>query len=202
VDRLLVFIGEASEPAFREYNVGLDPHAYVGLMRSGLPVWWVPCFDGGLWQNRGHASFWKASHRDVLQGVSPSLMQYFIYALEHEQTEPLAFLSQPVEAARKDRLLAGVRNFWCTALFHSLTWPASQTGEELFGFAPVEVVVDDDATLRYRAGPGAQQVRRFEIRDAARYPAEMTRRTARLLRSIEAVPASVHSGPSPPPREP
>ncbi len=27
--RLLVFIGEASDPDFREHNVNLDPHAYV-----------------------------------------------------------------------------------------------------------------------------------------------------------------------------
>jgi hypothetical protein len=198
VDRLLVFIGEASDPKFREYNVGLDPHAYVGLMRSGLPVWWVPCFDGGLWQNRGHASFWKASHRDVLKDVSPALTQYFIYALEHERADPLAFLAQPVDVARRAKLLAGERNFWCTALFSVLAWPVSQTGEDLFGFAPVEVNVGDDATVRYATGPGAQKVMRFEIRDPAHYAAEMTRRTTRLLRSLEtAHPQSRAGSPSP-----
>ena len=51
--RLLLFIGEASDPDFREHNVSLDPHAFVGLMRSGLDLYWVPCFDGGLWRNAG-----------------------------------------------------------------------------------------------------------------------------------------------------
>jgi hypothetical protein len=194
VDRLLVFIGEASDPKFREYNVELDPHAYVGLMRSGLPVWWVPCFDGGLWQNRGHASFWKASHREVLQGVSPSLMQYFIYALEHEKADPLQFLAQPVDAVRKDRLLAGERNFWCTVIFSVLAWPTSQTGEDLFGFVPVEVTIGDDAALRYGSGPGAQKMMRFEIRDRARYAAEMTQRTARLLQSLGTTQGQTRSG--------
>jgi len=147
VGRLLVFIGEASHPTFKEYNVELDPHAYVGLMRSGLPVWWVPCFDGGLWQNRGHASFWKASHRDLLQDASPALLQYFIYALEHKKDDPLSFLSEPVDAGRKDRLLTGERNLWCTALFSVLAWPASQTGDDLFCFSPVELSVRDDATI-------------------------------------------------------
>jgi len=36
VDKLMVFIGEASDPMFTEYNVNLDPQAYVGLMRSGF----------------------------------------------------------------------------------------------------------------------------------------------------------------------
>ena len=71
VAMVLAFIGEASDPKYQEYNVGLDPQAFVGLMRSGLPVYWVPCFDGGLWQNRGHASFWRASHRALLGTGGP-----------------------------------------------------------------------------------------------------------------------------------
>ena len=201
VSRLLVFIGEASHPTFREYNVELDPHAYVGLMRSGLPVWWVPCFDGGLWQNRGHASFWKASHRDLLQDVSPEVMQYFIYALEHEKANPLTFLSEPVDAGRRVRLLTGERNLWCTALFSVLAWPPTQTGNDLFGFSPVELSVDDDAAIRYAAGPGTQKVMRFEIRNRDHYAAEMTRRTAQLLKQLGASPARKESqAPASPPR--
>ena len=71
VAMVLAFIGEASDAKFQEYNVGLDPQAFVGLMRSGLPVYWVPCFDGGLWQNRGHASFWRASQRALLGTGDP-----------------------------------------------------------------------------------------------------------------------------------
>ena len=71
VAMVLAFIGEASDPKFQEYNVGLDPQAFVGLLRSGLPVYWVPCFDGGLWQNRGHASFWRAGHRALLGAGGP-----------------------------------------------------------------------------------------------------------------------------------
>jgi hypothetical protein len=116
VAMVLAFIGEASDPKYREYNVGLDPQAFVGLMRSGLPVYWVPCFDGGLWQNRGHASFWRASHRALLGKAAPEVIQYFIYALEKEGSEPLAFLSRPVEPERQARLFADTRNLWCAAV--------------------------------------------------------------------------------------
>ena len=184
VGRLLVFIGEASDPTFKEYNVALDLQAYVGLMRSGLPVWWVPCFDGGVGQNRGHASFWKASHRDLLQNASPAVIQYFIYALEHEKADPLLFLSERVDAGCEERLLKGERNLWCTALFGVLAWPPAQTGNDLFGFTPVELTVADDATIRYAAGPDARKVMRFEIRDPARYAAEMTRKTAGVLQQL------------------
>ena len=116
VAMVLAFIGEASDAKFLEWNVTLDPQAYVGLMRSGLPVYWVPCFDGGLWQNKGHASFWRASHRALLGGAAPEVIQYFIYALEKETAEPLGFLSRPVEPERRERLFAGTRNLWCAAV--------------------------------------------------------------------------------------
>ena len=116
VAMVLAFIGEASDAKLQEYNVGLDPQAFVGLMRSGLPVYWAPCFDGGLWQNRGHASFWRASHRALLGETAPEVRQYFIYALEKEGSDPLAFLSRPVEPERQARLFAGTRNLWCAAV--------------------------------------------------------------------------------------
>ena len=115
-----------------------------------------------LWQNHGHASFWHASHRALLEGAKPEVIQYFIYALEKEKTDPLAFLKQPVDAERRDRLFAGTRNLWCTAVLGMLSGrqavrngnrcvcmppqvnpPAVATRRKpLFVFADVEVTVD------------------------------------------------------------
>lgn len=200
VSRVLVFIGEASREDFQEYNVGLDSQAFVGLMRSGLPVDWVPCFDGGLWQNRGHASFWKATHEDLLRRAAPELVQFFIYALEHEKAEPLAFLHQPVDAARKAKLFAGARNLWCTVLFASVAGRgavsdgasfrltaagsgsnAAQPAGALYDFEEVETTITDAAVVKYGPGPGAVKVRRFVVRDRARFAEGMTRVTADLL---------------------
>jgi len=197
VSRVLCFIGEASKEDFQEYNVGLDPQAFVGLMRSDLPVEWVPCFDGGLWQNRGHASFWKAKHDDLLRRAPPELVQFFIYALEHEKTDPLALLHQPVDATRKAKLLAGERNLWCTVLFASVAGrvvvydgtnfslsaagTVSSTGKPagaLYGFEEVEATITDTAVVKYGSGPGAVKVRRFVVRDRARFAEGMTRATA------------------------
>lgn len=121
VAMVLAFIGEASDAKFQEYNVGLDPQAFVSLMRSGLPVYWVPCFDGGLWRNKGHASFWRAGHRALLERAAPEVIQYFIYALEKETCEPLGFLSRPVEPERRERLFAGTRNLWCAAVLEVMS---------------------------------------------------------------------------------
>ena len=201
VAMVLAFIGEASDQSFQEWNVKLDPQAYVGLMRSGLPVYWVPCFDGGAWQNKGHASFWRASHRALLADATPEATQFFIYALEKEMAEPLAFLSQPVDPVRQERLLAGTRNLWCTAVFGvmsgrevvwdgqrgRLTLPHSNhsgTGggeKALFGFTEVSIRVSDPGVVSYGKGPGSHRVKRFEVLDAAHYEPGMVQATAELL---------------------
>jgi hypothetical protein len=204
VGKLMVFIGEASNADFREWNVQLDPQAYVGLMRSGLPIYWVPCFDGGLWKNNGHASFWQAKHADLLHEAPPQLLQYFIYALEKETAEPLGFLSKPVDAVPRQRLMAGTRNLWCTAIFGSLAErdlvrdgghyiskprPPGQSGDrtlqnDLFKFEEVELRVTDDGVVKYGASPDAHKVMRFTVLDRANYARGMTEATAGLLASL------------------
>ena len=201
---VLAFIGEASDAKFQEYNVGLDPQAFVGLMRSGLPIYWVPCFDGGLWQNRGHASFWRASHRALLGQAAPEVIQYFIYALEKEGSDPLGFLSRPVEPERQARLFAGTRNLWCAAVLGVMSgrevvldggkWISVPPGSSraaagaqrrpLFGFSEVEVTVSDAGVVGYGERPGSHQVRRFEVRNPAQYEPGMVEATAGLLSTL------------------
>lgn len=179
VSKVMAFIGEASDPKFIEWNVSLDPQAYIGLLRSGLPIYWVPCFDGGLWTNKGHASFWQARHDELLRDASPQLLQYFIYALEKETSDPIAFLSSPVDPERKRRLFAGSRNLWAAAVLESAADPNSANG--LYGFSEIEASIDADAVVRYNKSPVSKKIMRFEIRNPSQYATLMTAETARLL---------------------
>ena len=203
VGKLLVFIGEASDPSFREYNVRLD-QAYVGLMRSGLPIYWVPCFDGGIWKNAGHASFWKAKHEDLFRKPSPELIQFFVYALQKENSDPLAFLSSPVDPQHQTQLFAGTRNLWCTAIFGVLsgrqvkfdgtkyrsvpsTNRKAQEGalnNDLFGFFEVDISISDSGAVRYGKSQDSKKVMRFEVRNKAKYAEGMTAITADLLSKL------------------
>jgi hypothetical protein len=200
--RLMAFMGEASNPDFQEYNVGLDPQAYVGLMRSGLPIDWVPCFDGGLWANQGHASFWKTGQEGLLGRSSDRLVQYFIYALDKETADPLAFLDAPVDPERRARIFGLERNLWGTAVFAAaagrfasfdgLRYVLPPAGtpprgrpflDALFGFEAVEAAVSDAGVVRY-GGADARTVRRFVVRDPGRYAEGLTRVTADLLAGL------------------
>ncbi len=204
VGKLLVFIGEASDPGFQEYNVRLDFQAYVGLMRSGLPIYWVPCFDGGIWKNDGHASFWKAKHEDLFRKSSPELIQFFVYALQKENSDPLAFLSSAVDPQRQAQLFAGTRNLWCTAVFgvlsrRQVTFDGTNYGSvpstnrrsqkavlnnDLFGFSEVDISISDGGIVRYGKSRDSKKVMRFEVRNKARYAEGMTAITADLLSKL------------------
>lgn len=117
VSRLMIFIGEASAGS-REWNVGVDPNAFIRIMNSGLPIWWIPCFDGGNFKNKGNASFWKATHADLLKYASDRVMNFFIYALlKKDSPDHLGFIGTKVDEKDRERLLKGARNLWCAAVF-------------------------------------------------------------------------------------
>ena len=176
------FIGEASDPEFIEYNVGLDPQAFVGLMRSGLPFYWSPCFDGGLWQNRGHASFWKVRHRDVIVHAPEPLQRYFLYMLRKSDADPIAYLSHPTSAADRQWLMDGERNLWASALLGlAVNRPVCFEAKDVAGFSKIAVKVDERGGVRYGNGAGSQTVMRFEIHDQAHFAAASTAATAQLL---------------------
>jgi hypothetical protein len=202
VSRLMVFIGEASADT-REWNVGLDPNGFIRIMNSGLDIWWVPCFDGGNFKNRGNASFWRAAQSDLLRYCSNRMMNYFIYALlKKESPDHLAFLYRDVDETAREQVLSGTRNLWCAAVFTELAdrkiiekqgeWISvpqdlkkQQTpAVEVFRFIPVSLYVDRNARVCYEESERSKRIFRFQVLDKGLYPQVMTSVTAHLLGSL------------------
>jgi hypothetical protein len=204
VDRLFIFIGEASKKEHIEYNVGLDKNAYIRIMNSGLPVYWVPCFDGGVWQNNGRASYWKASHKDLLGRVCDRVMNYFICALlQKNEKNPILYLDNEVNGEEKEKVLSMERNLWCSAVFayiavrrfiHQenkfISVPANVSfnkEEEIipFKFEEVSVFVDGEANVSYEDTNRAGKIRQFHVLTADIYAEVMTSVTAQLLLELD-----------------
>ena len=176
------FIGETSDPEFIEYNVSLDPQAFVRLMRSDLPFFWLPCFDGGLWQNNGHASYWRIRHGQVLQKAPELLQRYFLYMLRQATNDPIAYLSQPTREEDRQWLMDGERNLWCSALLGlAVGRNVQREGHDVAGFAPVDVSVNASGFLSCGKSSDSHRVMRFEIRDKTNFAAAATAATAQLL---------------------
>ena len=200
VDRLFIFIGEASKKGHIEYNVGLDKNAYIRIMNSGLPVYWIPCFDGGPWQNNGRASYWRASHKDLLERASDKVMNYFIYALlKKDEKNPIQYLDKRTNRDDKKKVLLMNRNLWCTAIFAhisgrrfirrgnkfvSVPVNASDNREQeirSFKFDEVSIFVDEQANVLYEDTNRAVKIMQFHVLKPDIYAEVMTSVTAQLL---------------------
>ncbi|MCJ7679974.1 MAG: hypothetical protein MUP70_04530, partial [Candidatus Aminicenantes bacterium] len=202
VTRLMIFIGEASAGT-REWNVGLDPNAFIRIMNSGLPVWWAPCFDGGNFKNKGKASYWTADQAELLRDAPDGVMNFFIFALL-KKTDPghLEYLSKKVDPVEKARVLTGKRRLWCTAVFTEVAgrsiidregeYIAVPEGEmsaadrrvEVFCFRPVSLSVDTEALVSYEESPGSHTIHRYEIAVPDGYGRIMTSVTRHLIKNV------------------
>ncbi|NIP27374.1 MAG: hypothetical protein GWN67_14185 [Phycisphaerae bacterium] len=203
VDRLFIFIGEASKKGHIEYNVGLDKNAYIRIMNSGLPVYWIPCFDGGSWQNNGRASYWRASHKDLLEHASDKVMNYFIYALlKKNEKDPVQYLDKQINGGDRNKVLLMNRNLWCSAIFpyiagrrfirkesEFISIPVNDSynkEQEIrpFKFDEVSVFVDKQANVLYEDTKRAGKIMQFHVLKADIYAEVMTSVTAQLLHQL------------------
>ncbi len=111
VARLYVNAGHSS--GGEEWNVQLDPAAYVCVLRSGLPVYWVPCLGEGNVQ-----SLWRFDQGEMLDAVPLPLQRFFLYALtqaDPAEVDPIGALTLPALQEKKKGFQNTQRNMWCTA---------------------------------------------------------------------------------------
>jgi hypothetical protein len=102
----------------REWNVQLDPNAYIGLWESDMPIhWYPPSTESGAFdpaQERG--TYWRAKHADLFHDVPQVLQVYFSCALSGDlRGDAIAALSAPVDSADWQTILSAERNLWSTA---------------------------------------------------------------------------------------
>jgi len=83
VERIHLSAG-ASSPHYLEWNVNLDPHAFVCLLRSKLPIALYPCAtEGGPFAYGSHNSFWALPDLRFIAGMHPQLRRYLGFAFAH-----------------------------------------------------------------------------------------------------------------------
>jgi hypothetical protein len=204
VDKIMLFAGEASDVNFREHNVECDRKAFVRVMTSDLPVYWIPCFDGGYDQakfephNNGHASVWKCKYSDIIRPNTPhAAKQYFAYCLTKSSEDPLEYLRK-AEDANLQTLWDREKMMFCSSIFpfisdrqivfdgkdyHSVPLQASTklTAKKMFGFSPIDVQVSNVGTVTYGKSADSHRVMRFDVLDKNNYAKAMTDITAELI---------------------
>ncbi len=186
VDKLVIFIGEANNKGNIEYNVSLDKNAYINVMNRIPNVWWVPCFDGGVWKNNGNASFWQGHHSDLLEGASDPILNYFIYALT-KSSDSVNYIQKLDLPVNKENLQSQIldsslplRNLWCCSVFPYFV--EEDKSSFPFTFEQVSVSVDSNAVVHYT--DTGNKVMRFSISDKANYSQKMNKIFNEIIRSL------------------
>lgn len=159
-----------------EYNVELDPHAFRGLLASGLPIYWFPCWPA----NDRRSAHWRlARYSDVFEVAPARLQNFFLYALHRvdpAEINPVAALDMNLRPWR-NLVWGAPKDMWSTA---SLLTVAGRIGG--WQFVPARLEVDGagkTSVLSY--SPAGANVRALDIKDVTQYPAEMTRALQQLF---------------------
>jgi hypothetical protein len=177
IARLYINIGSTGPK--REWNVGLDLQAYIGLMRSGLPIYWCPCLPF----NDKASTHWVFHQQQILGDAPPPIQSFFIYALQRvdpTEIDPLRALEMDLRPWR--RLVFGMqRNMWCTASFlHA----AGRHADQPFSFVPACVEVDEKGLAKVAFDVDDPNMHAFRMVNRERYVQVMTDCLHWLLRDF------------------
>jgi hypothetical protein len=187
-----------------EWNVTLDRQACIGVMRSGLPIYWCPCLPIG----KNRSTHWVFKQHEVLEGVPAPLLNYFIYALQQvrpDEIDPLAALSMDLRPWR--HLLMGMdRNMWCTGpLIHAAgrriyrekdRWiaaasPENATPADVFAFIPARIEIDEKGHTKWTENAADANMHMYKVTDPANHQPALKSCLRNLL---EAFPTSGRPG--------
>ena len=152
-----------------EWNVGLDPHAYVRVMDSPLAVFWMPCFGAD-----GYQTYWWFKQADVLEPAPLAFQNFIVYALTKKpvsERDPVAALGDPIDPEVRGKIWGELRNMWCTAGYLHAAGIENPT----FSFRKVPVHLDNNGTSRVTRGAEGLQIMTFHVEDAAAYTISMTK---------------------------
>ncbi|MFA9466012.1 MAG: hypothetical protein ACERKN_17165 [Velocimicrobium sp.] len=116
VDKIYVFAGDY-EGTYLENNVALDEYAYLDIMNSGLPIYWIPCFENGLWTKGNNASYLTVKHSELFSCTKSDLFKWFMYRFYHENGNFKVYLKQTHDSKA---FLNETRNLWCSPILSIL----------------------------------------------------------------------------------
>lgn len=161
----------ASSDQYLEWNVALDPHAMVCLLRSGLPIALYPCAtEKGPFALGEHNCYWSLPDLKFIQSMAPSLRRYLQYALEpSKRVDFLRTLDQDSPIQGMEERLARPHNVWETAVWMQVARrELVRRPDGSYRIIPRTSIQAEDAALTNELLPGKLEVNekglfRFEV---------------------------------------
>ena len=153
----------ASAPEYLEWNVVLDPHAFVRLLRSDLPIAIYPCATkDGPFAYGPHNSFWKLPNLRFIGQMDKRLQAYLAYAFggSHRPDFLRAVEEVPPEAIMQS-VVNRPHNVWETAIWMQIAnRRLVRRADGSFRMIPAREVLPSDRVLPNELRPCRVEVPR------------------------------------------
>ena len=158
---------------YREWNVELDVHAFVRLLRSGLPMALYPCAsERGPFALDRHNSFYQLGKLHFIRQMEPRLRSYLTFALTRQLRHD--FL-RAMELDPAPEVLDEIDAIPCHHVWETAVW-LEVTGRKLirrpgtgYRIVAADDVRPDDVMLKNDQAPC-----RIEVRDDGRFDFALT----------------------------
>jgi hypothetical protein len=175
----------SAPPGYLEWNVNLDVHAFVRVLRSGLPLAIYPCAtDQSATALGPHNTYWSLPRFDLIRTMTPALQRYLAFAFQRTQRmDFLAALEEDVPEVVLDAIAARPHNVWETDVwmhvanrrlvrraggeYRILPERAVLTGDTIVSseLRPCAVSVRDDGQFTFTAADTEAPIRIFHRTD-------------------------------------
>lgn len=187
----------------REWYVGLDPYAYVGLWKSGLPIHWYPCETERGAHNAHHerGTYWKASHADLFRNLPQPLCAWIEHGFSgNKRGDIIRALSEEGKGPAWESILSGQRNVWATASLVIAAGRVLARTHDGWRFVPkpdsenletwpwrldsIEATVNTEGHVQWRTIEGESDTKLFGRTSGAGFGVAMAEALNALLRSL------------------
>jgi pyrimidine-specific ribonucleoside hydrolase len=162
----------ASSPDFLEWNVVLDPHAIVRLLRSDLPIAIYPCATkDGPFAYGPHNCFWRLTNLQFIAQMHPKLRSYLAFAFGRStRMDFLRALEEEPPAELLARIGGTSHNVWETAVWAQAAGRRIvRRAEGHYRIIPASEVLPADKVL-----PNELRPCRVEVHDNGAFRFELT----------------------------
>jgi pyrimidine-specific ribonucleoside hydrolase len=199
-----VLLNAGATSIHKDWNVQLDPAAYVTLWRSGLPIDWYPCASdkGGFDTLHPHNTCWHTDHRRLFKDLPDLLAGWFCHACTGSMRgDIIRALREQGYGAVWEHVLSAKRNMWSTASLvlsagrrlertHSGWRFSASSGESQSRIIPMEVIpidatVTDTGEVDWQYIKKASKYRLFKREPGGEFDAAMTEALNALLCTID-----------------
>ncbi len=177
--KMLHLCAGASSPDFQEWNVALEPHAIVCLLRSSLPIAIYPCAtkDGPLAYGPNNG-YWKLPDLRFIEKMNPRLRSYLAYAFERSsRIDFLRALDEDPAANLLESMYRKPHHVWETCVWIRVAnCRLVRRVDGTHRIVPAANVVATDTVL-----PNELRACRVKVNENGRFSFEFTTATSNFL---------------------